>query len=45
MTMEKYYPDLKVECVRGTALNIKVTYPQDLVMVEHLLASNSYSLK
>ena len=45
MCMEKYYPDLKVECVRGTALNIKVTYPQDLVMVEHLLASNSYSLK
>ncbi len=45
MCMEKYYPKLKVECVRGTALNIKVTYPQDLVMVEHLLASNSYSLK
>jgi 2-C-methyl-D-erythritol 4-phosphate cytidylyltransferase len=45
MCMEKYYPDMKVECVRGTALNIKVTYPQDLVMVEHLLASNSYSLK
>ena len=45
MCMEKYYPDLKVECVRGTALNIKVTYPQDLVMVEHLLASNNYSLK
>lgn len=45
MCMEKYYPNLKVECVRGTALNIKVTYPQDLVMVEHLLASNSFSLK
>lgn len=45
MCMEKYHPDLKVECVRGSALNIKVTYPQDLVMVEHLLASNSYSLK
>jgi len=45
MCLEKYRPDIHVTCVRGSAQNLKVTYPQDLVMAEHLLSAQSFALK
>lgn len=45
MCMEQYRPDIAVKVVKGSAQNLKVTYPQDLVMAEHILAAQSFSLK
>jgi 2-C-methyl-D-erythritol 4-phosphate cytidylyltransferase len=45
MCMEKYQPQVKVTAVKGSAQNIKVTYPQDLVMAEHLLAAQEFKLR
>lgn len=44
MCMEKYQPDVTVTAVRGSAQNLKVTYPQDLVMAEHILAAQGFKL-
>lgn len=33
----KYLPDVPVHIVEGEKTNIKVTYPEDLLLVEHLL--------
>ena len=45
MCMERYRPDVSVRCVRGSASNLKVTYPQDLVMAEHILSSEKHELR
>jgi 2-C-methyl-D-erythritol 4-phosphate cytidylyltransferase len=45
MCMEKYQPQVKVTAVKGSAQNIKVTYPQDLVMAEHLLSAQEFKLR
>lgn len=45
MCLERYAPELHVTLVRGSAQNIKVTYPQDLVMAEHILAAQGYELR
>lgn len=45
MCVEEYRPDIQVKCVLGSAQNIKVTYPQDLIMAEHILASHHYRLR
>lgn len=45
MCIEQYAPELHVTCVRGTAQNLKVTYPQDLVMAEHILAHQNFELR
>jgi 2-C-methyl-D-erythritol 4-phosphate cytidylyltransferase len=44
MCIEKYRPELTVTAVRGSAQNLKVTYPQDLVMAEHILAAQGFKL-
>jgi 2-C-methyl-D-erythritol 4-phosphate cytidylyltransferase len=45
MCLEKYSPDLVVTAVRGSAQNLKVTYPQDLIMAEHILAAQDFKLR
>lgn len=45
MCLEQYRPDITVTCVPGSAQNLKVTYPQDLIMAEHILAAQSFSLR
>ena len=45
MCVEEFRPDIQVKCVLGSAQNIKVTYPQDLIMAEHILASHHYRLR
>lgn len=45
MCMEEFRPDIQVKCVLGSAQNLKVTYPQDLIMAEHILASHHYRLR
>lgn len=45
MCVEKYAPEVTVTCVRGTAQNLKVTYPQDLVMAEHILSAQGFELR
>lgn len=37
--MEQYFPDLKVLAVAGEISNIKITYPQDLMIAHALLES------
>jgi 2-C-methyl-D-erythritol 4-phosphate cytidylyltransferase len=44
MCLEKYAPELKIMCVPGSAQNIKVTYAQDLILAEHILASHHFNL-
>jgi 2-C-methyl-D-erythritol 4-phosphate cytidylyltransferase len=44
MCLEKYRPEIAVKAVRGSAQNLKVTYPQDLIMAEHILAAQSFRL-
>lgn len=36
--MEKYFPDLTKISVPADVFNIKITYPQDLLLAEHVLA-------
>jgi len=45
MCVEEFRPDVQVKCVLGSAQNIKVTYPQDLIMAEHILATHHYRLR
>jgi 2-C-methyl-D-erythritol 4-phosphate cytidylyltransferase len=44
MCLERYAPELKIMCVPGSAQNIKVTYAQDLILAEHILASHHFNL-
>lgn len=43
--VEKFEPEIQIKAVAGSAQNIKVTYPQDLVMAEHILAAQAFGLR
>lgn len=38
------YTDIEVRCVEGPARNIKITFPEDLFLAEHLLAQAHWDL-
>jgi 2-C-methyl-D-erythritol 4-phosphate cytidylyltransferase len=40
--MEKYFPDIDNIAVSGEVHNVKITYPQDLVIAEHVLEMRGY---
>lgn len=40
--MEKYFPDVENIAVAGETQNVKITYPQDLVIAEHVLEMRGY---
>lgn len=40
--MEKYFPDIKTVAITADVSNVKITYPQDLVIAEHVLARRGY---
>lgn len=40
--MEKYYPNIECVVVKGEVHNVKITYPQDLVIAEHVLEMRGY---
>ena len=44
MCIEQYAPEIAIKCVPGSAQNIKVTYAQDLILAEHILASHHFNL-
>lgn len=37
MCVEKYFPELKIKAVFGTSQNLKVTYPDDILLAESML--------
>lgn len=41
--MEEYLPDFKNSAVAGETQNVKITYPQDLVIAEHVLEMRGYA--
>lgn len=40
--MEQYFPDMGSIAVEGEVNNVKITYPQDLVIAEHVLVMRGY---
>ena len=40
--MERYFPDIENIAVTGEVQNVKITYPQDLVIAEHVLEMRGY---
>lgn len=40
--MEKYFPDVKTMAIQAEVSNVKITYPQDLAIAEHVLAKRGY---
>jgi 2-C-methyl-D-erythritol 4-phosphate cytidylyltransferase len=40
--IEKYFPTVNTIAVTADATNVKITYPQDLVIAEHVLAKRGY---
>ena len=40
--VERYFPSLKTVAVTADPTNVKITYPQDLVIAEHVLAKRGY---
>lgn len=40
--MERYFPNLECIAVTGEVQNVKITYPQDLVIAEHVLEMRGY---
>ncbi|MEI6406543.1 MAG: IspD/TarI family cytidylyltransferase [Actinomycetes bacterium] len=40
--MEKYFPDIQTKAVEGEVSNVKITYPQDLAIAEHVLEVRRY---
>jgi 2-C-methyl-D-erythritol 4-phosphate cytidylyltransferase len=40
--IEKYFPAIKTKAVTGEPTNVKITYPQDLAVAEHVLAKRGY---
>ena len=40
--MERYYPNIACVAVAGEVYNVKITYPQDLVIAEHVLEMRGY---
>lgn len=43
MCLEKFHPEVSITAIRGSAQNLKVTYPQDLVMAEHIISAHAES--
>ncbi|HUW88329.1 MAG TPA: IspD/TarI family cytidylyltransferase [Candidatus Paceibacterota bacterium] len=41
--MEEYFPDIENIAVLGETQNVKITYPQDLVIAEHVLEMRGYA--
>jgi len=40
--MEKYFPTVKTMSITADVSNVKITYPQDLAIAEHVLARRGY---
>ena len=40
--IERYFPSIKTHSVTGEPTNVKITYPQDLAIAEHVLAKRGY---
>ena len=40
--MEKYFPEVTTIAVNADVSNVKITYPQDLAIAEHVLARRGY---
>jgi 2-C-methyl-D-erythritol 4-phosphate cytidylyltransferase len=40
--VEKYFPEIHAVAVTADSTNVKITYPQDLVIAEHVLAKRGY---
>lgn len=40
--MERYFPEVKTISITADVSNVKITYPQDLVIAEHVLAKRGY---
>lgn len=40
--MERYFPEIENIAVAGEVQNVKITYPQDLVIAEHVLEMRGY---
>lgn len=40
--MEEYFPKIHTIAVTGEVTNVKITYPQDLVIAEHVLEKRGY---
>jgi len=40
--MEKYFPNVKAMSITADVSNVKITYPQDLAIAEHVLARRGY---
>lgn len=40
--IERYFPSIKTHSVTGEPTNVKITYPQDLAVAEHVLAKRGY---
>ena len=40
--MEKYFPNVKTMAIPADVSNVKITYPQDLAIAEHVLARRGY---
>ena len=40
--IERYFPTVNTIAVTADATNVKITYPQDLVIAEHVLAKRGY---
>ena len=40
--MEKYFPNIKTIAITADPSNVKITYPQDLVIAEHVLQKRGY---
>lgn len=40
--VERYFPSIKTVAVTADPTNVKITYPQDLVIAEHVLAKRGY---
>ena len=41
--MEEYFPNVQTIAVTGEVTNVKITYPQDLVIAEHVLEKGGYT--
>ena len=40
--MERYFPEIESVAVKGEVQNVKITYPQDLIIAEHVLEMRGY---
>jgi 2-C-methyl-D-erythritol 4-phosphate cytidylyltransferase len=41
--VEKFLPNVKTISVNADATNVKITYPQDLAIAEHVLEKRGYT--